>query len=341
MGVQALTVGSLFSGYGGLDLALESLGFEVKWQVEKDPECAKVLQARWPQVKLYEDVLEVSASDLETVDAICGGFPCQPVSQAGARQAQSDERWLWPEFARLVGKMGPSFVFVENVPGLWTTNAAGSEVISDLARLGYDARWGSYVASSVGACHLRRRVFVVAAHPGRTRRRENTGGTFEDEGQTAGRATVSDHVAGGAGPPRLLPTRHANVSTGPGTQGRDGGLNLQTLVAWLPTPTAQDSAGSPNATANRKPGHNANIGHAERWGEYAAAIARHEHALGRPAPEPVNGTRLAPRFVEWMMGLPEGWVTDIDGLSATTQLRMLGNGVVPAQASRAYVDLLT
>lgn len=69
-------------------------------------------------------------------------------------------------------------------------------------------------------------------------------------------------------------------------------------------------------------------------------MARHERALGRLAPAPVvNGKQLNPVFVEWMMMLPEGWVCDVPGLSRTQRLKLLGNGVVPAQAARALALL--
>ncbi len=82
------------------------------------------------------------------------------------------------------------------------------------------------------------------------------------------------------------------------------------------------------------------------WGPYAPAIARWEHALGRPAPTPTepgrNGQpRLSPRFVEWLMGLPTGHVTDpAIGISRNDQLKALGNGVVPQQAEAAVRMLL-
>lgn len=80
------------------------------------------------------------------------------------------------------------------------------------------------------------------------------------------------------------------------------------------------------------------------WGPYAAAVARWEHTLGRVAPAPTEpapkgGQRLSPRFVEWMMGLPEGWVTDV-GLTRNEKLKALGNGVVPQQAAAAVAHLL-
>jgi DNA (cytosine-5)-methyltransferase 1 len=154
-----LTVGSLFAGIGGFDLAAERAGLEVKWQVEIDDFCNRVLEKHWPHVRRYRDVRTVGP-ELERVDVICGGFPCQPVSLAGARRAQSDERWLWPQFARLVRELRPHYVVVENVPGLLT--AGFSDVLGDLAALGMDAEWESIPARAVGAKHKRERVWVVA-----------------------------------------------------------------------------------------------------------------------------------------------------------------------------------
>ncbi len=169
---MTLTFGSLFSGIGGLDLGLERAGLRCQWQVENDPYCIRVLTKHWPSLPRYGDVRELSGSALEAVDVICGGFPCQPVSTAGRRQAQADPRWLWPHFARLVDELSPRYVIVENVPGLWTTTG-GAEVVSDLATLGYDIRWDRLFAATVGTPHLRERVFIVA-HPKRGRRQRRT-----------------------------------------------------------------------------------------------------------------------------------------------------------------------
>src|SRR6266487_3849645 len=98
--------GSLFSGIGGLDLGLERAGMECRWQVEIDPYCQAVLRKHWPGVPKYEDVRTIS-DELERVDLVCGGFPCQPVSLAGRRRGAADERWLWPEFARLLRVLRP------------------------------------------------------------------------------------------------------------------------------------------------------------------------------------------------------------------------------------------
>jgi DNA (cytosine-5)-methyltransferase 1 len=101
-------------------------------------------------------------SCLAPVDLIAGGFPCQPFSNAGKRQGKDDIRWLWPEFARVIGDLRPRYVLVENVPGLLAGHGGMGAVLGDLATLGYDAEWDSIPASAVGAPHLRYRVWIVA-----------------------------------------------------------------------------------------------------------------------------------------------------------------------------------
>ena len=154
-----LTVGSLFSGIGGLDLGLERAGMRVVWQCEIDKFCQSVLRRWWPGVRLYDDIHDIDES-AERVDLICGGFPCQPVSLAGKGLAQKDPRWLWPEFARVVGLLRPRFVVVENVPGL--VKRGLGDVVGDLAAMGYDAEWQIVSAASQGAPHLRERIILVA-----------------------------------------------------------------------------------------------------------------------------------------------------------------------------------
>ena len=155
-----LTVGSLFSGIGGFDLGFERAGFEIRWQVEIDPFCRKVLEKHWPAVKRYEDVRTVYWGNVELVDVIVGGFPCQPVSLVGQRKAQEDSRWLWPHFRTAVCILRPRYIVVENVPGL--RSSGFDEVLGDLAALGLDAEWESVPASAAGAEHIRDRVWIVA-----------------------------------------------------------------------------------------------------------------------------------------------------------------------------------
>ena len=154
-----MNVGSLFSGIGGIDLGLERAGMRIAWQCEIDPWCRRVLEKHWPSVPNYGDI-RVITDECEPVDVLAGGFPCQPVSLAGRRAGQSDERWLWPEFARLVRLLRPRYVLVENVPGL--LSAGMGDVLGDLAACGYDAEWDSIGAVDVGAPHRRKRVWIVA-----------------------------------------------------------------------------------------------------------------------------------------------------------------------------------
>jgi DNA (cytosine-5)-methyltransferase 1 len=157
---RTLTVGSLFSGIGGIDLGLERAGWRVIWQSEVDPYGSKILAKHWPDVPNLGDIKLIDWSTVERPDLICGGFPCQPVSVAGRRRGQDDERWLWPEYARAVCYLRPDHVLVENVPGLLIRGMG--DVLGDLATLGYDCEWESLPAAAFGAPHLRWRVFIVA-----------------------------------------------------------------------------------------------------------------------------------------------------------------------------------
>lgn len=155
-----LTVGSLFAGIGGFDLGFERAGFEIKWQVEIDPFCRAVLAKHWPQVRRYEDVRDVGA-EIERVDVICGGFPCQDISVAGAGAGINGPRsGLWREFARLVGQLRPRYVVVENVAALLDRGI--ERVVGDLAALGFDAEWQVVPLAAFGAPHLRERVWILA-----------------------------------------------------------------------------------------------------------------------------------------------------------------------------------
>lgn len=159
-----LTLGSLFSGIGGLEWGLEQTGhYRLLWQVENHPYARQVLAKHWPEVLRYEDATILDWSAVLRADILCGGFPCQPVSLAGSRRGQEDERWLWPDFFRAIRAIRPRYVLVENVPGL--LSAGMGDVLGDLASIGYDAEWDSLSAAYIGAPHLRKRVFLVA-YPG-------------------------------------------------------------------------------------------------------------------------------------------------------------------------------
>jgi len=173
-----LPVLSLFTGYGGFELALERSGIGVtRWQAEIDAYMREIEARHWPNARRFHDVREVSGATDGASDVrggiLCGGFPCQPVSGAGKRLAQADPRWLWPEFARIASELAPSLIFVENVPGLRT--AGLRDVLADLASLGFDAEWHHFRAFDIGAPHLRDRFWLVATHPDRVRVHQQPG----------------------------------------------------------------------------------------------------------------------------------------------------------------------
>lgn len=158
-----IAIGSLFSGIGLLELGLEQAGLgSVAWQCEIDPWCRRVLAKHWPAAERFDDVRTIRP---RATDIICGGFPCQPFSLAGKQRGLEDERWLWPEFARVIDEAKPSIVVAENVPGL---RARGLRpVLADLASLGFNVEWHHFRASDLGAPHERNRIWIVATHPDR------------------------------------------------------------------------------------------------------------------------------------------------------------------------------
>lgn len=154
----------LFSGIGGFSLGLERAGFETVAFCEINPKCRHLLATHWPGVPCFDDITTLTGEQVGTVDAICGGFPCQDISFAGKGAGLAGERsGLWREYARLVRELRPRFVIVENVSALLGRGLG--DVLGDLAALGYDAWWDCIPASAVGAPHRRDRLWLVA-YPG-------------------------------------------------------------------------------------------------------------------------------------------------------------------------------
>ncbi len=154
-----------------MDLGLERAGMECAWQVEIDPFCRKVLTKHWPNVPKYEDVKEVGKHNLERVDLICGGFPCQDISNAGKRVGIGGERsGLWSEFYRIICELRPRYVLVENVAAL--LGRGMGRVLGDLAASGHDAEWRVFSACEMGFPHSRERLFVIA-YPSSDQRKES------------------------------------------------------------------------------------------------------------------------------------------------------------------------
>jgi DNA (cytosine-5)-methyltransferase 1 len=183
---REMKIGSLFSGYGGLDLAVSKLtGAEVAWHCEWEDAPSKILEAHFPGVPNYRDVSQVDFTQVEPVDILTGGFPCQDLSTAGKRAGlkEGTRSGLWSEFYRAIQEIKPKLVVIENVRGLLSAKAdSGMEygpeimdqaergivlralgaVLGDLADIGYDTKWTSVRASDAGAPHQRFRVFVIA-----------------------------------------------------------------------------------------------------------------------------------------------------------------------------------
>ncbi len=158
--------GSLFTGVGGFDLGFERAGMECAWQVEFDKNCQNVLRKHWSETELFNDVRTVGKHNLEPVDVICGGFPCQDVSIAGKRAGLAGERsGLWSEFARIIDELEPKWVVIENVPGLLSSNRGRdfATVIRWLAERGYGVAWRILDSQYFGVAQRRRRVFIVGS----------------------------------------------------------------------------------------------------------------------------------------------------------------------------------
>ena len=350
-----LRIGSLFSGYGGLDLAVEHV-FNAKtvWFSELNEPVARVFARHRPDAPNQGDITAIDWSQVEPVDILIGGFPCQDVSTVGKRAgiAPGTRSGLWAHMAAAIDALQPDWVVIENVRGLLSSPAtrpaavgddheqrnprdatpdgatlrdmepdpwhlgddaarplrALGAVLGDLADLRLDARWIGLPASIVGAPHHRLRIFILAR---RTLPHPTGNRLFARRGEPrSGASPARDDRA--LAPDHRLRTPRAT---------------------WL---TEQESRVGDAVVPDRRT--------VQRWGRYADAITRWEHITGRAAPAPAllndaDGPRPAPAFVEWLMGLPTGWVTDIDELTQNQRITALGNGVLPLQAASALRGL--
>lgn len=180
-----MKIGELFSGYGGLGMGVQAvLGGEIAWHSEIDPGPCKVLAHRYPDVPNLGDITAIDWTQVEPVDVITGGSPCQDVSAAGKRAGMraGTRSGLWASMCDAIDIIRPRLVVWENVRGVLSAHAdsavepcpicVGDErdvhlralgrVVGDLAELGYVGRWTGLRAADVGAPHGRFRVFVVA-----------------------------------------------------------------------------------------------------------------------------------------------------------------------------------
>jgi len=151
----------LFSGIGGFSLGLKRAGMETIGFCEIDPFCRKVLAKHWPDVTVHTDIRGLDGKDYKgRADVVCGGFPCQPFSQAGKRRGTKDDRHLWPEMLRVISEVRPTWVIGENVIGFVKMEL--DSVLSDLEREGYQTRAFIIPACGIDAPHKRDRVWIIS-----------------------------------------------------------------------------------------------------------------------------------------------------------------------------------
>jgi DNA (cytosine-5)-methyltransferase 1 len=343
--VNGPRIGSLCSGYGGLDLAaIDALGAgEVAWHAQWEPPdkdgrpdvhqwAARILAHRFPGVPNHDDITAIDFRHVEPVDVLTAGFPCTDISLAGlgAGIAPGTRSGIWSHVARAVAELRPRLVLIENVRSLASARAhsdlepcpwclgdldgrpvlrALGAVLGDLADVGFDAEWLCLPASGVGAPHQRFRCFI-AAWP-----------AVEDPDQQPGQQR------------RLAASGQAQGwRAWPDAEGRGGAPAAdadRNLLRQQPVPDARRGS-------TAEPEHDG-----RRWGVYELAIRRWESVTGRPAPAAIDVRgRLNPAFAEWMMGLPAGWVTAVPGITYAAQLKAIGNGVVPQQGAAAIRALM-
>ncbi len=331
-----MTVGSLFAGIGGFDLGFQRAGFEVRWQVEIDPWARAVLAKHWPNVCRVEDVRNAGAHNLERVDVICGGFPCQDISLAGKGAGIEGQRsGLWAEYARIIRELRPRYVVVENVAALRTRGL--DRVLGDLAACGYDAEWDCIPASAVGAPHRRDRLWLVA-YPNDTQwgRQQPGREAVRGDSQLAGDGKNGDvaYPARGGQPEYGHELRPSGSGTGTG----------QLASGGQATPPA-GNMGHPHR--ERQHHDDDNLRGPERSRQAASAGALHtDDAVGDPhdadgvgiglegliftgpAARPVDRSSLRRDSGWWEVEPPVGRV--VDGLpQRVDRLRGLGNAIVP------------
>ena len=288
-----MKIGSLCTGYGGLDMAVEAyFNAEMVWCAEIDKNASKLIVERFDKPNLG-DIKTIKWDQVEPIDILTAGYPCQPFSHAGHRRGEDDKRHIWPNIKEAISILRPGIVILENVRG--HLSLGFKEVLADLAQIGYDAKWKVVRASDVGAPHQRARLFIVA-YPidCRCTSRESIGSE-----STFTKSTHDGYVA--------------NSNCNACEESRRTSLCL------------------PGACKGLRDGQD----QGQARDEYRFSVEMDRQTV----PDTLDQGRLNTKFVEYMMGLPGGWVTDLD-LSRANQLKMLGNGVVPQQAYFALHQLL-
>ena len=301
-----MKIGSLCTGYGGLDMAVEAyFNAETVWVSEIDKHASKVIEQRFGVVN-HGDLKTINWAEVEPIDILTAGYPCQPFSHAGDRKGLEDARHIWPFIKEAISHLRPGTVVLENVRG--HLSLGFKEVLKDLAEIGYDARWQLVRASDVGAPHQRARLFVIA-NPVSVRC-QNQLCCSQSSKPVDGSTTNSDCCS-------CQESRRTDISIHGTPSEILNGSNRNVNGSCCQT----------NSYANHQ-----HKSHNREMQEFRSRFTPRCEMHLQAAPNALDSLeRLNPEFVEYMMGLPVGWVTDT-GLSRTQQLKMLGNGVVPQQA---------
>ena len=309
-------------------MAVEAyFGAETVWVSEIDKPASQLIKARINKPNLG-NLKIIDWANVEPIDIITAGYPCQPFSHAGLRKGADDERHLWPYIKTAISILRPRFVVLENVRGHF--GLGFGDVLSDLAHIGYNARWTLVRASDVGAPHRRERLFIVAyAFGSRWTRTESCGIS-----SAKSRFACKDSNDKFTDPNSQRCTLGENTSNEVKHQRQSqpvvGGL-VETIIADSNSVSHNDARRA-DGNLSGKTGKIIN-GSNRVKPRFSLAMA------GQAIPAPLDQGRLNVEFVEYMMGLPKGWVTDV-GLSRAQQLKILGNGVVPQQAYHALQVLL-
>jgi DNA (cytosine-5)-methyltransferase 1 len=380
-------LGSLCTGYGGLDLGVLAAlcSGRIAWCADPDPHVQQILAVRMPDVPNLGDLRAINWAAVEPVDVLVAGFPCQDISAAGRRVGieKGERSGLWTDIVAGLRVLRPALLVVENVAALRWRNGGLHRVLGDLAEAGYDALWRSVRASDIGAPHRRERVFLLAwprapfpadaADAASARRRQPQGSrsgapsAIRPPGQPARRGEQRHQIASHADSvgcegvysrePEGRPVAVRRVSSAPervvpqhvsGPLGVSADTSCDRWDEGVPGTTRVqrrlDAALGDHPLAVTGQDGERRVGASVDWGDYTPAMHRWEQLLGRSTPDPTQPGQhgrpvLAPAFVEHLMGLPPGWVTEVQ-LPRTAQLRALGNGVVPQQATLAISLLL-
>lgn len=286
-----IRIGSLFAGIGGFELGIERAipNAHTIWQVEQNTFCQSILRKHWPNATIYDDVRTVGAHNLQPIDILIGGFPCQDISTAGKQRGIKDgtRSGLWWEMHRLILELRPRIVIMENVANIITVG--GSDVVGSLAQIGYDSEWQIISAQQCGAPHMRKRWFCVAYPHGigwdnrRNTERKNTNrlyikrDTTQDQQQRRKRFVgIGSHgdVATNAHGIGSNKTQHRRVTQaiGNGAKIQCGGSsgNKSTQTYWQQTPPPKSTIctmddGIPDRVAQLKALGNAIVPQCSEW----------------------------------------------------------------------------